>query len=253
MKTIYGAVIWLFSGLLPLAAVFLPKLKHFLQGRDALFSNLKKFKKSNPNPVIWVHAASLGEYEMAKPIISEIKGRRPLQPVVVSFFSPSGYDPSIKKSQPGVDFLTYLPLDRKKWAEEFVRILNPKLAIFIKYDLWFFHLEALKKRGIPYFLASANFRLDQSYFGIFGSFFRKNLEGMRWIFTQNEESVSLLEKYGIRQASRTGDTRFDRVASHASQPKSFPELAAWIGVKPVVVVGSAWEEDMNLLIPLMNE
>ena len=253
MKTIYGAVIWLFSGLLPLVAVFLPKLKHFLQGRDALFSNLKKFKKSNPNPVIWVHAASLGEYEMAKPIISEIKERRPLQPVVVSFFSPSGYDPSIKKSQPGVDFLTYLPLDRKKWAEEFVRILNPKLAIFIKYDLWFFHLEALKKRGIPYFLASANFRLDQAYFGLFGSFFRKNLEGMRWIFTQNEESVSLLEKYGIRQASRTGDTRFDRVASNASQPKPFPELAVWIGVKPVFVVGSAWEEDMNLLIPLMNE
>ena len=253
MKTIYGAVIWLISGLLPLAAIFSHKLKHFLEGRESLFQDLKKFKSTNPELVIWVHAASLGEYEMAKPIISEIKHRSPLQSVVVSFFSPSGYDPSIKKSQPGVDFITYLPLDRKKWAEEFVENLNPKLAIFIKYDLWFFHLQALKNRGIPFFLASANFRLDQAYFGLFGSFFRKNLEGMSWIFTQNEESVSLLEKYGIRQASRTGDTRFDRVASNASQPKSFPELAAWIGVKPVVVVGSAWEEDMNLLIPLINQ
>ncbi|GMQ31250.1 3-deoxy-D-manno-octulosonic acid transferase [Algoriphagus confluentis] len=253
MKGIYGAVIWLVSGILPLGAVFSPKLKHFLQGREALFSNLKKFKAKNPTRVTWVHAASLGEYEMAKPILAEIKQIEPKQPVVVSFFSPSGYDPSMKKNQPGVDFITYLPLDRQKWANDFVNILDPGLAIFIKYDLWFFHLEALKKRSIPCFLTSANFRKGQVYFGSFGGFFRKNLEVMDWIFTQNEESVDLLNQYLIHQASRGGDTRFDRVAAHAAQPKSFPDLAAWIGVKPVVVVGSAWEEDMNLLIPLMNQ
>ncbi|WP_235010067.1 3-deoxy-D-manno-octulosonic acid transferase [Algoriphagus boritolerans] len=223
-----------------------------MKGRKSLFKKLENFRSTCSSPVAWFHVASLGEYEQARPVLAALKTKRPEMSIVVSFFSPSGYDHVVKRPQPTVDFITYLPLDRKSLAKRFVSELKPDLVFFIKYDLWFHHIQELKKRQIPMFLIAANFREDQSFFGVLGSFFRQNLFAMDWIFTQNEKSLTLLRAIGYKNASLGGDTRFDRVGATAKDPKELPQIATWVGEKPVVVVGSAWEEDMNLLIPLIN-
>lgn len=252
MNLLYRLFFFLVPGLLNLLKPFSAKLSHFLEDRKSLFAKLRNFRDSYSGPLAWFHVASLGEFEQARPVIATMKSKKPDLAVVVSFFSPSGYDHVIKKNQPNVDFITYLPLDRKNCAERFVDILNPELVFFVKYDLWFHHVQAIKRRGIPVFLIAASLREDHSFFGVFGAFFRQNLFAMDWIFTQNQQSIELLEKIGYTHATLAGDTRFDRVASTAAAPKELPEIRNWIGKREAVVVGSAWEEDMKLLIPLIN-
>lgn len=252
MNSLYRLTLFLITVLLNLLSPFSGMLNHFLKGRKSLFEKLENFRSTRSSPVAWFHVASLGEYEQVRPVIAALKSKKPEMAMVVSFFSPSGYDHVVKKPQPNVDFITYLPLDRKSLAERFVSGLKPDLVFFVKYDLWFHYIQALKKRQIPVFLIAASLREDQPFFGMFGSFFRQNLFAMDWIFTQNEKSLALLKAIGYKNASLAGDTRFDRVAATANDPKDLPEIAIWIGEKPVVVVGSAWEEDMKLLIPLVN-
>lgn len=252
MSLLYRVFLFSASGILNFLRPFSSKINHFLDGRKFLFPKLVKFRDSYSGELAWFHAASLGEYEQSRPVIAALKSKRPELKIVLSFFSPSGYDHVIKKNQPHVDFITYIPLDRKSWAERFVGILRPELTFFVKYDLWFHHIQALKKRGNPIFLISASLREDHSFFGMFGSFFRHNLTAMDWIFTQNEKSLTLLKSIGFSHASLAGDTRFDRVAATASAPRELPEIKNWVGQRSAIVVGSAWEEDMRLLIPLIN-
>lgn len=251
MNWLYRLGLFVLSVLLPVAGIFSPKVRHFLHGRKSVFQKLIEFRKSKPDPLAWFHVASLGEYEQARPVIAELKKSRPELKIVVSFFSPSGFDHVIKKPQPNVDFVTYLPLDRKSLAFQFVEILKPELAFFVKYDLWPQHILALKAAGIPVFLVSASFRQDHIYFRTNG-FFREILFKLDYIFTQNQQSIVLLNSIGFEKAEIAGDTRFDRVMATASNPKEFPEIKKWVGDKPTVVVGSAWEEDMQILIPLIN-
>jgi 3-deoxy-D-manno-octulosonic-acid transferase len=252
MNPVYTLFMELSTRILPILGVFVPKIRHFLAQRSDLFSKLADFRAAHPGPLTWFHVASLGEYEQAKPVIAALKDSEPETWVVVSFFSPSGYEPTSRRPQAGVDYITYLPLDRKSWAKRFVEILQPSRSIFVKYDLWFHHLQALKKRAIPIYLIAASFRPEQPYFAWYGNFFRSMLAQMDWIFTQNEASIQLLSSLGISQASLTGDTRFDRVAATAAQPMDFPAIKNWIQGRPTVLIGSAWEEDMNLLIPLIQ-
>ena len=252
MNPVYTLFMELSTRILPILGVFVPKIKHFLAQRKNLFSSLKDFRTAHPGPLTWFHVASLGEYEQAKPVIAALKDSEPETWVIVSFFSPSGYEPTSRRPQAGVDYITYLPLDRKSWAKRFVEILQPSRSIFVKYDLWFHHLQALKKRAIPIYLIAASFRPEQPYFAWYGNFFRSMLAQMDWIFTQNEASIQLLSSLGISQASLSGDTRFDRVAATAAQPMDFPAIKNWIQDRPTVLIGSAWEEDMNLLIPLIQ-
>ncbi len=252
MNAVYTLLMELSTRILPILGVFVPKIRHFLAQRSDLFSKLADFRTAHPGPLTWFHVASLGEYEQAKPVIAALKAKEPKTWVVVSFFSPSGYEPTSRRSQSGVDYITYLPLDRKSWAERFVEILQPSQSIFVKYDLWYHHLQALKKRDIPMYLIAASFRPEQSYFAWYGKFFRRMLAQMDWIFTQNAASIQLLTSLKITKASLTGDTRFDRVAATAAQPLDFPAIKNWIQDRPTVVIGSAWEEDMNLLIPLIQ-
>ena len=252
MNVVYWLLLELSTRILPVLGIFVPKIRHFLDQRTGLFSTLTKFRTTHPGPLTWFHVASLGEYEQAKPVIAALKAKEPQTWIAVSFFSPSGYEPASKKPQPGVDLITYLPLDRKAWAERFVEILQPTRSIFVKYDLWHHHLQALKRNHIPTYLIAASFRPDQSYFSWYGSFFCRMLLQMDWIFTQNEASIQLLASLKITNASHTGDTRFDRVAGTAAQPMDFPAIRNWIKGRPTVVIGSAWEEDMSLLIPLIQ-
>ena len=252
MKILYFLFLELSAGILPVFGAFVPKIRNFLKQREGVLPALRDFRSHHPGPVAWFHVASLGEYEQARPVISSLKSHRPELGVVVSFFSASGYEPAKKKSNPEVDFITYLPLDRKTWANQFVEMLDPKLAIFVKYDLWYHHLSALKRKHVPIYLIAAAFHKNQRYFAWYGDFFQQMLQGMDWIFTQNESSVDLLKSIGYTKSSLAGDTRFDRVNATASNPRSFPEISSWIQGRPTLVVGSAWQEDMNRLIPVIN-
>ena len=251
MKWIYRIGIFFARILLLLSGLFIPKIRHFSSSRKNLFQRLVAFRSKNQGELAWFHVASLGEYEQARPVIAELKRVKPAYLVVVSFFSPSGYDNVIKKPQPNVDFITYLPLDGKRQADNFVNTLNPGLVFFVKYDLWYHHINAVKVRRTPLFLFSASFRADQIYFKRDG-FFRNILFQFDYIFTQNKTTFDLLKSINYQQTSITGDTRFDRVAETARNHKDYPALAKWVGDKPTLVAGSVWQEDMDLLIPLMN-
>ncbi|NVJ86946.1 MAG: 3-deoxy-D-manno-octulosonic acid transferase [Algoriphagus sp.] len=251
MVWFYHILLWIIDGLLPLAALFSSKVKAFYIGRKGLFDSLIQFRENHPGNLVWFHVASLGEFEQAKPLIELWKTKEPDTVILVSFFSPSGYIPLARKKDGQVDAITYLPLDRKKYARRFLDIIQPSQAFFVKYDLWHQFLSETSRRKIPLFLISASFREDQIYFRRAG-FFRKSLFFFDHIFTQNEKSGSLLAQIGYSKFSWVGDTRFDRVWARAQAPQNYPEIKKWIENKKVIVLGSVWEEDMALLIPLIN-
>jgi 3-deoxy-D-manno-octulosonic-acid transferase len=252
MKVLYDISLTASSALLKVFGGFSPKMEKMVVGRKSSFSTLADFVKGNPAKKVWFHVASLGEYEQAKPVIRELKQRYPDKAVVLTFFSPSGYEPATKKPQPHVDFIAYLPFDTPANAEKWVELLQPEMVFFVKYDLWANFIFSINKRKIPLFLFSASLRPDQVYFKSYGGFFRKVLSSFDHIFTQNQQSVELLNTIGYHQATIAGDTRYDNVRAIRQKPKRFPELDAFAQGKRVMVVGSAWEEDMALLIPFIN-
>ncbi|HSJ67353.1 MAG TPA: glycosyltransferase N-terminal domain-containing protein [Anditalea sp.] len=251
MKPFYDIAIKSFTAIAGMTKHFSPKLKLLVEGREGLFENLQNFAADHKY-VAWFHVASLGEYEQAKPVISKLKEKIPEISITITFFSPSGYENVIKKSQPHVDFISYIPFDTPQNAEKFISILNPYVTFFVKYDLWTNFIFEAKKKKIPLFLFSAAFRPEQIYFKSYGGFFRKILKSFDYIFTQNQTSLDLLTTIRFSSASRTGDTRFDNVNALSKSPKTFPDIEKWIDGKKVIVVGSAWQEDMDLLIPLIN-
>ncbi len=251
MKLIYRVGIFIARALLLIGGLFIPKIGRFLAGRKNLFQRLEEFRSKYAGSLAWFHVASLGEYEQARPVMAELKRVKPEQLIAVSFFSPSGYDNVMKKQESLVDLITYLPLDSKSKSERFVKILNPDIAFFVKYDLWYHHIMAIKSRNTPIFLFSASFRSEQIYFKRDG-FFRDILFQFDHIFTQNQTTLELLKSINYLSTSITGDTRFERVAETAKNYKEFPALAKWVGTKPTIVAGSVWQEDMELLIPLIN-
>ncbi len=253
MKLVYDASQKVFSNALNLIKGFSPKLTQLVEGRDGVFDRLRRFRDSNNKKIAWFHVASLGEYEQARPVISEFKNTFPDYGIVVSFFSPSGYDHVAKKPQKQLDFITYLPFDTAANAKRFIQILAPSVGFFVKYDLWPNHILEAKKIDIPLFLFSATFRKDQPYFKKYGGFFKRTLFKLDAIFCQNEESYTLVESLGYPHARVIGDTRYDRVSETADNPTRFEELAFFDNGKPVIVVGSAWQEDMEILIPYINE
>src|SRR5690606_35637678 len=252
MKVLYDISLTAASAMLKVFGGLSPKLKKMVAGRKTSFSALADFVKENPAKKAWFHVASLGEYEQAKPVIRELKQRYPDKAVVLTFFSPSGYEPATKKPQPNVDFIAYLPFDTAADAEKWVELLKPEMVFFVKYDLWANFIFSVKKRKIPLFLFSASLRPDQVYFKSYGGFFREVLTSIDHIFTQNQQSVALLNSIGYHQVTVAGDTRYDNVHAISQNPKRFPELDAFAQGKRVMVIGSAWEEDMALIIPFIN-
>jgi len=187
MKWIYDFSMLFFRDFLELSGKFFPKKGKLVQGRATVFPSLTQFVKGNKDQISWFHVASLGEYEQSKPVIREFKNRYPDWAVVLTFFSPSGYEHVVKKPQPHIDFISYLPFDTPKNAEAFVGLLNPKMVFFVKYDLWANFIFTIKRKNIPLFLFSASFRKNQIYFRKYGSFFRKVLYAFDHIFVQNQE------------------------------------------------------------------
>ncbi len=230
-----------------------PKLEKLVDGRKNLFENLESFRQNANQSIAWFHVASLGEYEQAKPVIGAFKEKSPDYNIVVSFFSPSGFDFAVNNPQEHVDYITYLPFDTAGNAQRFIDVLKPAIGFFVKYDLWANHILEAKKNGVPLFLFSASLRGDQIYFRSYGGFFKKILKSFDHIFVQNQQTVELLKNIGFTQVSLSGDTRYDRVKQISENPKQFPEIAAFAAGKEVLVVGSAWKEDMDLIIPFINQ
>ena len=246
MLVFYNFFLILFKFSISIASLWNPKAKNWKKGRQDILERIKDARSQITGPLIWFHAASLGEFEQGRSLLEEIKLQYPNYSILLTFFSPSGYE--VRKNYKNADMIFYLPLDGKKMSNEFLAIINPSFAIFIKYDSWYYYLTELKKRGIPTILISAHFTPNLVYFGIFGAFFRKMLECYSHIFVQNNESITLLKKFNISSnTSISGDTRYDRVMEITSSNFRNEHIEKFCQSGPVIVAGSTWNEDENLL------
>ena len=232
-----------------IVALFHPKTRKWVEGQRGTLS----FRRNEePNTLVfWVHAASLGEFEQGRPVIEAIRAEYPHARIVLSFFSPSGYE--IRKDYDQVDDVCYLPVDTPRNVKRFLDSVQPDVALFIKYEFWYNYLHELKKRQIPTFLFSAIFRPNQLFFKPYGGFYRRMLFCFNEILVQNEVSKQLLNSVGYSSATVAGDTRLDRVVQIAKQAKSYPAIEAFKGTAPLLVIGSAWPDDMEVLIPFLNQ
>ncbi len=247
----YSFSIYVLAGLFRIAALFNPKARKFVSGRKDLFSRLiLAFQPANA-PIAWVHCASLGEFEQGRPLIEQFRRAYPNYQILLTFFSPSGFE--VRKNYVEADHIFYLPWDTARNARKFIEIVKPSLVFFIKYEFWHHYTHELHKRKIPLVSVSAIFRKDQVYFKVYGSFFRATLKKFDHLFVQNENSARLLNAIGIDHVTISGDTRFDRVKAIIDQRKEIPHVKQFKGTENVFVIGSCWPEDFELLAPYINE
>ena len=245
----YNLLITLGQGILPIAALFSPKLRLFVKGQKEVFKTLSS--ELNPTKkTIWMHAASLGEYEQGVPVLEEIRQCYPEHQIVLSFFSPSGYE--VRKNTPLADTVVYLPIDSLRNAMQFIKVLKPSLALFVKYEVWPNYMTALQLAEIPSLLISAVFRPSQIYFKWYGGLMRNSLHKFSHIFVQDSGSLKLIKDSGYEHVSLAGDTRFDRVSRLSKHLESLPKeiqeiLTAFTSSKPLFVGGSVWPEDVRVL------
>ena len=214
MSILYQFIVTLSQGILPIAALFSSKIKKFHSGRKEVFKQLKK-ELDPRKKTLWLHAASLGEYEQGVPVLEALRQAYPKHQILVSFFSPSGYE--IRKNSTLADCVCYLPIDSFKNARRFIRQINPSLALFVKYEVWPNYMLALQEAAVPSILFSGIFRPSQIYFKWYGGLMRESLQGFSKILVQDSDSIKALAGIGISNTALTGDTRFDRVHSHGWQ------------------------------------
>ncbi|HCQ11765.1 glycosyltransferase N-terminal domain-containing protein [Flavobacterium sp.] len=249
MLFLYNLIIILASQIVKLVALFSPKVKLFVNGRKEVFPILQS--KISPNDkTIWFHAASLGEYEQGLPVIEKIKVQYPNHKIVVTFFSPSGYE--VRKNNTVADATVYLPLDTKSNAQKFIKTINPELVFFIKYEYWPNYLNELKKLQIKTYLISGIFRENQAFFKWYGGFYRNALKTFDYFFVQNESSKNLIQSIGFNNVKVSGDTRFDRVVSILERDNSLDFIQQFKDNKTTIVIGSSWPKDENLLVNYIN-
>ena len=251
MKVFYNISIFFLGLGLRLLSLFNPKAREFVTGRKDIFRKMDLALKNNAQPLIWIHCASLGEFEQGRPVIEALKKEFANHRIFLTFFSPSGY--RVRKNYPGADYVFYLPLDTSKNARKFVSIVKPRLALFIKYEFWFHFSRTLKRNKIPLVSVSSIFRKEQYFFRKTGSFNRRILKNVTHFFVQNQESVELLNSINFYNVTVSGDTRFDRVREIVEHSEEIPLAARFKSNEKVFVIGSAWQEDIDVLMPFMNE
>lgn len=229
-----------------LLAPFNSKAALWVKGRKDLMPRIKKAMQLNNQPIIWMHAASLGEFEQGLPVIELLKKQYPQHRLLVTFFSPSGYE--VRKNHPLADWVFYLPMDSPTNAVEFINIVKPSIALFIKYEFWYFYLTELKKQSIPTLLVSGIFRQDQLFFKWYGGFYQKMLLNITHFFVQDEGSAGLIKDLVASNCiSISGDTRFDRVLKIVAARKQFPIIEQFCANHPIIIAGSTWSEDDQVL------
>jgi 3-deoxy-D-manno-octulosonic-acid transferase len=205
----------------------------------------------NQNPkTVWFHCASLGEFEQGRPVIEEFRATFPDYKILLTFFSPSGYE--VRKNYAGADYICYLPSDTPANAREFIKKVNPSIVFFVKYEFWYNYLRILHEKQIPVISFSAIFRPNQIFFKWYGRFYRNILTYFSHIFVQNQSSLDLLQSAGIQNISIGGDTRFDRVQQIAIARKQLPIIEQFKDGKALLIIGSCWQQDFDVILPFLN-
>lgn len=247
---LYNICISLYAQAVKLVAPWDKKAKQWIEGRKGIFEQMaRRIDKSDK--VLWLHVASLGEFEQGRPIIEQVRKEHPEYKILVTFFSPSGYE--IRKNYDGADYIFYLPIDTPRNVKRFLDIAHPEIAIFVKYEFWLNYLNELKTRNIRTFVISAIFRQDSIFFKWYGNRWRQALDSYEQLFVQNEESRVLLNKIGFDNVIIAGDTRFDRVATIAKAAKRIDIVERFKGESRLFVAGSTWGPDEEILQELIND
>ena len=250
MLFLYNLVISIAGFFLKIVALFSPKIKLFVEGRKNVFSILEeKIKPSDKT--IWFHSASLGEYEQGLPVIEKIKEKYPSHKIIVTFFSPSGYE--VRKNNTVADVTVYLPLDSKSNAKRFLKLVHPEFVFFIKYEFWLNYLKELEKSKTPTYLISGIFRDSQMFFKWYGGFYRNALKAFTYFFVQNESSKQKIETIGFKNVIISGDTRFDRVAAILERDNTLDYIENFKNNQPIIVIGSSWPKDEALIAEYINQ
>ena len=250
MNLLYSIAIRSYSGAIAIASLFgNRKAQLWWKGRKKQWKNLKSINKDDE--WIWVHVSSLGEFEQGLPVIERLKQNFPKYKILLTFFSPSGYEP--RKNFQLADKVAYMPSDTMSNAKKLVNNFNIKAAFFVKYDFWFNYMKVLKKNNIPLYYISALLHKGHYFFKPYSFWFRKQLKNVTHYFVQNDETAQLLKSIDINDVTITGDTRFDRVFEIARQSQSFPEIENFINGRQCIIAGSSWQPDEKLLIPFSKE
>lgn len=250
MSYLYNFTIFIIGIGVKIVALFNQKINLFVRGRKETFSILEEGISSN-DKTIWMHCASLGEFEQGRPLLENLKKTRPEFKIVLSFFSPSGYE--VQKNYEGADVIVYLPLDSKRNAKKFLRLARPSMALFVKYEFWPNILKELKSLNIETVLVSGIFRKDQVFFKPYGGWMRNSLKAFSHFFVQNEDSFELLDQIGLKNVSISGDTRFDRVSEILDRDNQLDFLDSFVKDQIVIVAGSTWPKDEKYLVRFINE
>ncbi|TPG35511.1 3-deoxy-D-manno-octulosonic acid transferase [Flavobacterium pectinovorum] len=250
MLFLYNLVVSIAGFFLKIVALFSPKIKLFVNGRKNVFSTLED-KIKPTDKTIWFHSASLGEYEQGLPVIEKIKEKHSNHKIIVTFFSPSGYE--VRKNNTVADVTIYLPLDTKSNAKKFLKLAHPELAFFIKYEFWLNYLKELENSKTPTYLISGIFRDSQMFFKWYGGFYRNALKAFTYFFVQNEDSKEKIEAIGFHNVIVSGDTRFDRVNAILERDNTLDFIKNFKNNTSTIVIGSSWPKDEALLAEYINE
>ena len=250
MLILYNIGIKIYHILITISQLFNKKAKLWILGRNAIYDKIAA-NVDIKHKTIWFHFASLGEFEQGRPVMEEMRKMYTDRKILVTFFSPSGYE--LRKNYQGADYIFYLPLDTRTNASKFIDLINPEIAIFTKYEFWYHYFEQLHKRNIPLYLISGIFRTGQPFFKWYGSLNRKILSFVDHFFVQDEGSKELLKTINITNVTVSGDTRFDRVAENAVSPKKFEIVEKFCKNANVFVAGSTWPDDEKLLAEIAKE
>ncbi len=251
MRFLYNISIHAYAWAIRIASVWNAKARLWVNGRKNVIEDIAAWRKNNEGKLYWFHCASLGEFEQGRPLLEEIRKQQPAVKLLLTFFSPSGYE--VRKNYSGADYICYLPADTPINAKQFIAAVKPTAVFFVKYEYWANYFFELKENVIPLYIVSAILRPEQRFFGVMKSFWKGVLQCVTHYFVQNETTLRLLKKNGFTNATLSGDTRFDRVASIQQNSKEIPELEVFSNNSFCIVGGSAWPEDEDLLIRYFNE
>ena len=250
MRLLYSLLINTVMPILHIVALFNKKMKLFVQGRTSVFSTLQE-KITPTDKVIWFHAASLGEYEQGLPVMEKMRMLYPSHKILVTFFSPSGYE--IRKNTTAADVVVYLPMDTLKNVKKFLKLARPEIAFFIKYEFWPNYLFELKNANVPTYLISGLFRPNQVFFKWYGSLYRKAFKSFNHFFVQYESSKQLISSIGFNNVTVSGDTRYDRVSRILEQDNHLPIIEEFKNGKTTVIFGSSWPKDEEMFMGFINK
>jgi 3-deoxy-D-manno-octulosonic-acid transferase len=249
MQTLYNIVILFFRVLANVAAMFNSKAKLWLEGQKS-WKKIISEKIAASDKVVWIHCSSLGEFEQGRPVIEQIRIEKPEMKILLTFFSPSGYE--VRKNYAAADCVCYLPADTASNAADFLSLAHPSIAVFVKYEFWNNFISELHRKNIPFYLISAIFRPEQHFFKWYGSFFRAMLSKFEKIYVQDQVSVDLLSAVGINNVVRAGDTRFDRVVQIVGTAKEIPQIIKFRNDEKLFLAGSSWGPDEEIITRYIN-